>query len=85
MVLKASSSKDNGSGNLIIELASGATVKVRKADWSSQWSKAVDEALRNEEFEEAAGSSAEPPSDTTAAAMIGSNCTKEWPYDFRLS
>ncbi len=41
IVLKASSFKDDGSGNLIIMLASGATIQVPKADWSSQWSKAM--------------------------------------------
>ena len=84
VVLKARSSKDDGSGNLIIELASGATVKVPKADWSGQLSEAVDEALRNQEAEKAARSSAEPPSDATAAAMIRSHCTKEWSDDFQM-
>jgi len=79
VVIKASSFKDDGSGNLSITLTSGATIEVPKADWSSEWSQAVDEALRNQEAEKAARSSAEPPSDAAASAMIRSHCAKEWP------
>jgi len=84
VVLKAGSFKDDGSGSLIIKLASGTTIRVPKADWSSQWSEAVDEAVRKQELEKAAGSSAEPPSDAAAAPMIRSHCAKKWPDDFRM-
>ena len=84
VVLKASSFKDDGSGNLIIKLASGTTIQVPKADWSSQWSEAVNEAIKNQELEKAARSSAEPPSDAAAAAMIRSHCAKEWPDDYQM-
>ncbi|NIV11875.1 MAG: hypothetical protein GWN62_11540 [Aliifodinibius sp.] len=84
VVLKANSFKEDGSGNLIVKLASGATIKIPKEDWSSEWSAAVDEAIKNQEMEKAARSSAEPPSDAIAAAMIHSHCAKEWPDDFKM-
>lgn len=84
VVLKATSVKDAGSGSLIIELVSGKTIQVSQKDWSSQWSEAIDEAIKNQEMEKAARSSAEPPSESAAAAMIRSHCADEWPDDFRM-
>ena len=84
VVLKASSFNHDSAGNLVIKLASGTTIKVPNADWSSQWSEAVNKAIKNQEMEKTARSSAEPPSDAAAAAMIRSHCTKEWQDDFKM-
>ncbi len=84
IVLKASSINDDGAGNVVIRLSSGKTITIPKADWSSQWSEAVLEALKRQEAERRATSSAEPPSDQGAAASIRTKCAKEWPDDFAM-
>jgi len=84
VVLKANSVEDDGSGNLIITLVSGVTIEVAKKDWSLEWSEGVENTLRSQEAEKMARSSAEPPSDADAAAMIRSHCAQEWPDDFKM-
>ncbi len=84
VVLKASSIKEDGSGNVVIQLLSGKTITVPRADWSSQWSDAILEAVKSQEAEKVAISSAEPPSDQGAAAAIRAKCAKEWPDDFAM-
>jgi len=84
VVLKANSVEDNGSRNLVITLASGTTIEIPSEDWSSEWSEAVNEALKSQEAERAARSSAEPPSDAGAASMIRSKCASEWPDDYQM-
>jgi len=84
IVIKASSSTDDGSGNLIITLASGATIQISRVDWSSMWSEAINKAITNQEMEKAEQSGAEPPSDAAAAAMIRPHCANQWPDDFTM-
>lgn len=40
--------------------------------------------MKRNKAENAARSTAEPPSDANAAAMIRSKCSSEWPDDFRM-
>ena len=84
VVLKASSFTDDGSGDLIINLTSGTTLRVPKEDWSNQWSKAVNDAIEKQKMEKIARSSDEPPSDASAASMIRSKCANEWPDDYKM-
>ena len=84
VVLKAISFSDDGSGDFIINLASGMTLRVPKEDWSNQWSEAVNEAIEKEKIEKIARNSAEPPSDASAAPMIRSKCANEWPDDYQM-
>lgn len=84
VVLKASGYEDDGAGNLIIELASGARLEVPLSDFSRQWSEAVAEAIQNQKATKTARSSAEPPSDAAAAPMIRSKCSQDWPDDFQM-
>ena len=84
VVLKAISFSDDRSGDLIINLVSGMTLRVPKEDWSNQWSEAVNEAIEKEKIEKIARNSAEPPSDASAAPMIRSKCANEWPDDYQM-
>jgi hypothetical protein len=84
VVLKTESYRSDGAGGLIIELASGKTLRVSSGDWSNSWSNAIDEALAKQRVEKSVRSNAEPPSDSAANVMIRSHCTSEWPDDFRM-
>jgi hypothetical protein len=84
VVLKATSVKEDDSGNIVVQLVSGATIRVPKADWSKQWSNTLTEAIRSQQAKNAARSSAEPPTDAAAEPMIRTHCAQEWPDDFRM-
>ena len=84
VVLKAESFRSDRAGGVVIQLESGRTLNLTGEDWSSNWSKAIEDARAKHRVESAARSSAEPPSDSVANAMISSHCTGEWPDDFRM-
>jgi hypothetical protein len=84
VVLKAKSVTHLENGKMEILLANGETVQVAKDNWSEAWSGAVDRSIKAQEAEMLARSSAEPPTDQEASAMIREHCAKEWPDDFQM-
>lgn len=84
VVLKAISVRKDNTGKMTITLSSGTVIVFPSKDKSDQWTKAVVEAMKKARSEKVARSSADPPSDSGASAMIKSKCAREWPDDFSM-